>query len=1023
MKETPDASAERTAPSSQKHVREMLYLAEQAKEGRLKVLPGREWGYHYPLQKAEREKMLLDLREGRARPADAAEKLRPDALIYKVLDLETLGLQGVSSRILDESATVEYYDYRRFAEFVAALGDAEVSPAECEKLYEGISKARTQKKLRDAYGTTGQEQMDRVFAHEAAATPARMKTLSRAERVLSVLKLDWLSEERKAASTLERDQAARELSGDERALYEKLSGAYRRYVEEGDEAAYKELVEGLRGSYKTREHAPDTPSESMRKLSEEIEPYKKDVDLPGTPRDPAIPPEDSDEYHTPPPRPESAGRGESVPEEPIFEIEPPLAGYYASGRKSYYDRERKTWSKRKRLAPYAGELTAAKRHTLSGRVTAGLKAIALPNGYALDGGSLTAEGAQPALLRDQNGCFYIESGGAATFTVQFGKEDALFQGPVVSEDTEPLSTGPISEKSEALLAALTGGPRHKAEQARSYILAHHFYPGGGDRAAAQAVQAKLRHESTDADYIQKLDASEYLECYSANTLFIALVRRAGVPARLVVGHKVEGSKGGRSAITTATGHAWAEIWDGGAWVRFDATPPPKPEDKRKEEGEKKEAAPEADDGGEEGTPQGTPPDSSEGKERRTGEAEEGDVKQGEKTLEESQKKLDDATKKREELEEKLERAESFKELDTIKEEAKKDDLLPDMQKDLSEKAEAKEKEMKEAIKDELDRMVDDGFLDSEKRDELERKLSEEASRELDRLQKEIERENKLYNDYERIREEVMPLVEQWFRYFAERLPREESVELDEDALSRQGVFSRRSVNRARNLLFGSVKNPRVIRSSARPLFLGSILIDTSGSMKGKKLENARKLSVFYAELFSHISEEFGYIRFSLNTFSDAVTEIKAYDQDYTSPKRYDFPDGKRSTIKHRLMTALSATGGTNMLDGIKKAAADLNRETHDFPEYASALYVVGDGGDTCGNSEKVKDFLATNERERGFGDHMRSAIMLGSAQEKAALAQMFGEEHTTVAADLDALIEESMLRFSDDIETYLADKV
>ena len=165
----------------------------------------------------------------------------------------------------------------------------------------------------------------------------------------------------------------------------------------------------------------------------------------------------------------------------------------------------------------------------------------------------------------------------------------------------PLHRGAFSSKTEATLSKLIGSPIQKAEQVRQYILANHFYPGGGDLQKAQALQYKLRSESTGDNYLQNIDTSEYLECYSANTKFIAMMRKAGIPARLVIGHKVEGAKDGKSAITQSTGHAWSEIWDGKAWRRFDATPNPKPED-QKESGEddkksEKESAEEARDGG------------------------------------------------------------------------------------------------------------------------------------------------------------------------------------------------------------------------------------------------------------------------------------------------------------------------------------------------------------------------------------------------------------------------------------------
>lgn len=200
------------------------------------------------------------------------------------------------------------------------------------------------------------------------------------------------------------------------------------------------------------------------------------------------------------------------------------------------------------------------------------------------------------------------------------------------------------------------------------------------------------------------------------------------------------------------------------------------------------------------------------------------------------------------------------------------------------------------------------------------------------------------------------------------------------------------------------------------------MVDVSGSMAGEKLNMARKQLVFYNELFSRISEEFGFIRYANNIFSDNVVELKSYDQDYESPVRYDWGDGTRSTIKARLMQALHTQGGTNMLPAIQKAAADLNKETFEYPDYASAFYFIGDGQDTSGNSQRIKEFLRLIDSEQGFGEHMLSAIMLGDESQRKALAVIFGADHTTVAPDFDTLIEQSMYKFDEDIEAYLADK-
>ncbi|MDP2812255.1 MAG: transglutaminase domain-containing protein [bacterium] len=1032
-----------------KLTREMLFLAEQATEGRLKVLPGKEWSLHHPAGQATRAEKLQGLLDGRYTAKEVAHDITPDALFYNAEDIEKEGLEKVSGRIRDLSAFITHYDYPRFAQFVEGMRGHDIPLDDLDNLYSDVTQARVQKKVMDSYGHTGRKQMEEALRTEASSTIESISNLPRSQKVLKALKVNWLSEDLGLVGMEERDRVISELSGDERKLFEDLQPSYRDYIQRGDESGYKKLTDTVReGLPKIQKEAKSgEPSESMQELEKELEQYKEQAVPPGSPEDPAIPPEDRDEYHTPPPAPGESK--EKMQVRPIFEIDPALGGYYASGRKSYYDIESKTWSKKKQLSPYNISITGKDRSTISGTLDNGVKSLPLPNGYALDVSSLKAEGANVEIRRDQNGCFYLEVSGTGAFSIDFLSEQNPFPGATIPEDMSPLHRGSFSSKTEATLSKLIGSPIQKAEQTRQYILANHFYPGGGDLQKAQALQYKLRSESTGDNYLQNIDQSEYLECYSANTKFIAMMRKAGIPARLVIGHKVEGAKDGKSAITQSTGHAWSEIWDGKAWRRFDATPNPKPEDQKKsaEDDKKsdKESAEEAQDGGidkpqekgdkdgqkgesqQQGKKQGQQQGSEQSSESgnpldQMSDASDGEMQKSESQLQEAKEQMEKMEQQKQQLNDKVQNAEKFKELSELQKEVEESELFDDLKKELQDKLDAKEDQMKDKIKDELDKMVEDGFMDEKKRDEILQELEQKKLEELDRVQKEVEQENRLYNEYEDIREELAPLVDKWFKYFAERLPRQEEVGFDQDSLTRQGTFNRRAVMKTRNLLFGTVKNPREIHPSIKPRFMASILVDVSGSMAGEKLQSAQKLLIFYSELFSRISQEFGYIKFSIDTFSDSVTEIKGFKQDYDSPQRYDFEDGTQSTVKVRLMQRLATQGGTNMLDGIKKAASELNKQVEEYPDYASAFYFVGDGGDTHGNAANITRFLQVNESERGFGEHMYSAILLGNESQRKELAEIFGDEHTNVAPDFDELIEKSMDKFDEDLKEYLKTK-
>lgn len=1018
--------------------REKIFLAEQASEGDLKVVPGKNWAFHYPHGAQARSDAISGLLDGRTKPEDVLGDLKPDAFTYDVADLEHQGLVSVAGRVRDVSAYVTHYDYSRFAQFVASLQGTGITPDTAQSLYDGIAQNRIRKKMIEAYGYTGRKQMEEALKLEAERAVQQIGSLPRVEKVLAALKMNWMAEDQ-LARTEQRDQTVGQLSPDERQLYDLLRDPYQDYVRRGDQSAYESLVNGVKENIPKIQQEPEKPEEPQRdeaqeKLEEELEEYKDEAVPPVTPGDPGIPPEDSDEYHTPSSPPWESE--EEASSHPYFEITPngtstkPMTGYYASGRKSHYDIDQKTWSKKKQLVSYGANINGNERQTISATVGKGLTSIPIPNGYGLDMQSLKFTGDRPEIFRDQNGCFYIKTDGGSTFSIDFLKENPVFSGSPIADDIVPIHRGQLSIETENAMTGLVGSDLEKAEALRKYLLSKHFYPGDGDLQMAQALQLKLRSESAGDNYIQNLDKSEYLECYSANTLFIAMLRKIGIPARLVIGHRVENAKNGKASINSTTGHAWTEVWDGSAWRRMDATPRPK-QQKKDQKGDSNSPTQEAQDGGIEGQgqPQQDQPQQGQGSQsgesmpgQQMGEASDQDIAQGESQLDNAQQFSEHLEQEKQSLDQKLENAESFQDLKKLEQEAQESDLFDDMKQDLQDRLEAKEEQMKEAIKENLDEMVQDGFLDEERRQELERQLEENKLEELDRIRQQIERESRLFNEYQDIKEEVAPLVDQWFDYFVERLPRQKEVELDEDSLTRQGAFNRHSVMKPRNLLFGTVKNPRVIKPSIKPKFLASVMVDVSGSMAGEKLNMARKQLVFYNELFSRISSEFGFIRYANNIFSDNLVELKTYDQDYESPVRYDWGDGTRSTIKTRLMQALHTQGGTNMLPAIQKAAADLNKETFEYPDYASAFYFVGDGEDTSGNSARIKEFLGLLDSEHGFGEHMLSAIMLGDESQRRGLAAIFGDEHTTVAPDFEALIEQSMYKFDEDIEAYLRDK-
>ncbi|MEK7547476.1 MAG: vWA domain-containing protein, partial [Patescibacteria group bacterium] len=381
---------------------------------------------------------------------------------------------------------------------------------------------------------------------------------------------------------------------------------------------------------------------------------------------------------------------------------------------------------------------------------------------------------------------------------------------------------------------------------------------------------------------------------------------------------------------------------------------------------------------------------------------------------------EEMTKKAEELKEKIKEAETFEELKNFEKELEESDIYEEAKEKLEEMLEAKEEEAKEELKKEIEKMRDEGFITEEEAERLLKELEDDKIENFEKVEKQLEHESALYNEYEGVREEVMPLVDEWFQFFADRLPRIEEVDHSEDTRTMRGRFDRRSIARPRNLLFGTTQNPLIVRDSLMPRFMASLVIDISGSMSGR-MRDARKLLIFFSELFDKISEKYGYIKFSISAFDTAVELIKDFDQEYGSPKRYEFGNGEK-TVKVRLMEMTMARGGTDMGKAVWEANKKLNEEKLAHPEYLSALYTISDGetgGELAG--ERLRRFMDGQESFWGewWGQHMKCGFMLGPEHTRGVLAQYFGDDNAEAVPDIRDLIEKVMNRFDEDVQDFI----
>lgn len=250
--------------------------------------------------------------------------------------------------------------------------------------------------------------------------------------------------------------------------------------------------------------------------------------------------------------------------QPVFTIEPPLQGYFREFIADRFNPDTVTWIEENSDTSYVNRDVPIE-HTMSGKIR-GKIALPLPAGYTVNTTSLKAP--QPIFITFDNerGITYFESTIPQEFSIGFGPDAHLHDRerpkPYHSED---IIIGRLSDETEKFLRGVEWLPAgQKAIAIATYVKTKLDY---SNESRYNAI-----YKSCPEGYFQQIEQHKKADCDVANTYFAALCRRAKLPARLVVGHHVPGSKDGKSHITHGTGHAWAEVFDGSRWLTIDAQP-------------------------------------------------------------------------------------------------------------------------------------------------------------------------------------------------------------------------------------------------------------------------------------------------------------------------------------------------------------------------------------------------------------------------------------------------------------------
>lgn len=1035
---------------------EAKYLSEKYGGPDLKILPKDEWAIHYQNGAEAQNNAIGGLLQGSTTSSAAVSDLTPDALLYDASELESQGLPAVEARVMDAATGIRTYDYQRFAEFTSSMQGTHMNQQNAERIYGTIAADRSREIMLTSYDASHQHRvvstMDRMVGEVESMTPH----LNGMDQILSAARLQYFNEHQRIHTS--GATPGNMIASENVPFYENIHGAYRDYVVRGDNDAYRHLVDVIHEYFRedrtTKDQTPPTPppDDSKDRQDQQQDPPQNE--------EMSEPPRASDEYSQPTESPRGG---------PEFVITPPHKDYYVRERHTHYDRATKTWSHTKNLSSYTKTSNAADKKTIAGEVKGNINTLLelpIPPEHIVDAGSVESSGQRPEIFQDETGTFYFKKADAGKYHVDFVKEDSAVIPPTPDESLS-MYQGPLSDATETFLSSLSGSAIEKVGAIQQFLSQQHTYPDNPGE-----IQNGIRNGSTGDNYIQNLDNSPELECYSTATLYAALSRHENIPTRVVIGDLITEAKGGKAVIDSTTKHAWNEVWVGSKWITIDATPskageqgdsgdqkdPGDSGDKSQQgepgnqqgdgeqsegQGEPGEQSSEQSESGEQSGQQGQLGDGSSqsgepGTQESSGQssnqqmpgndlvpnqsASDTDINQGEANIDQADEAINQAQQRQEDLRQQMDDASSFEDMQRLQDELERsEELFKDMKEELEKKAKAKEEQMKKKLEDELKKMERDGFLNPDRRKELKKQLEEGeiSSNDLDRLKATVEKSPD-YLEFKTLRDEARPFVGEALRRLAPLLPTVETIQTDTERTSRYGEFDPSLVSDTESYITGRVMRPRTARPETRPFILADLMIDVSLSMReGKKLPDAKFLLVFFNELFKEIHKKYGYIHYSISSFADDIMPIKTPNQDPTDPKPYTYPDGSKSTVNAKIIQGMRLRSGTDILQAVNASSQNLNTLSRQYPNYFSGLYFVGDGQDMHGHDPQIVNFMNTTDSQNGFGRHRRSATMLGGPSQRDVLAKLFGDKNTAVAPDRQSLINAWISQFGRDVKQYM----
>lgn len=240
--------------------------------------------------------------------------------------------------------------------------------------------------------------------------------------------------------------------------------------------------------------------------------------------------------------------------------------------------------------------------------------------------------------------------------------------------------------------------------------------------------------------------------------------------------------------------------------------------------------------------------------------------------------------------------------------------------------------------------------------ELERQVQEAMLRQLEQARREKlemekagfkENENDQFLIYQSLEDSMVPYVRRFEQAIEKIIPRRGEPRYEGGYFSGP-KFDRRDLVKRAPLGDEQFWQRQTEAPTGDPrLFIG-LLVDNSGSMAGKKIEEARRVMIFFAK----VCHDMG-VPFMMGSFGSKAKDIKTFRQDFDNPAE---------RIKPRLLESTDASeGSTNLHAGVELTVEEMNDQRRRLKDSHGLIFVITDGQANRGlTNEALRDYIEEN---------------------------------------------------------------